>query len=137
MGWADAPGTALESKGSMWFLHITPALYLLQAEPPPNVSAQDRTGGVSLKDQRMKKLGLSGTLSSFSNSWQCMSSLREEIADRNELYVREICSKCGAGRRQMLLMAGRFEADKQLGYLNTLTHGVPGPLDQQNITGSS
>jgi len=37
----------------------------------------------------------------------------------------------------MLLMAGGLEADKQLGQLNTLTHGVPDPLDQQHIVGSS
>lgn len=92
---------------------------------------------MSLKDQRMKKLALSGALSSFSNSWQHVSSLRKEISDRNELFVREICGECGAGGRQMLLIAGGLEADKQLGQLNTLTHGVPGPLDQQNTIGFS
>lgn len=48
-GWAGAFSTALESKGSVSFLHITHALFLLQAEPPANVSAQDRTGEASQK----------------------------------------------------------------------------------------
>ena len=29
MGWADVPRIALESKGSMWVLHITLALFYL------------------------------------------------------------------------------------------------------------
>lgn len=69
-GRADAPGTALESKGSMRFSHVTPALFGLRAEPPANASAQDRTGGAPLKDQRMEKLAWSGALSSCSNSWR-------------------------------------------------------------------
>lgn len=35
----------------------------------------------------------------------------------------------------MLLVAGGLH--KQLGQLNSLTHGVPGPLDQQSVVGSS
>lgn len=49
-----------------------------------------------------------------------MAGSKQEISDRNKLFVREICRECGAGGRQMLLMAGGLEAGKQLGQLNTL-----------------
>lgn len=53
------------------------ALLLLQGEPPADVSVQFRMGGRLLEDQGMEKFALSGALSSFSKSWQCVRSPRD------------------------------------------------------------
>lgn len=64
-----------------------------------------------LEDQRMEKLALSGALSGFSKSWECVRSLRFLWRgwDRG---------------RQTLLMAGGLQADELLGQLDPLTLGV-------------